>query len=130
MRDFYHTDTSLYLLSLALALSIHNKLLVILIVFTLVFYRFAGSGHYVSMTRTLPADTLLWKKSQYFSIVWADNTDSICDLPSMLTFLDNFKSKRYRTNATSSSPATGRSARRASNGAAAPSSLPSPSSLP
>ena len=68
-----------------------------------------------------------------FSVIhpplWADNTDSICDLPSVLTFLDNFTSKRYRTNATSSSPATGRSARGASNGAAAPSSLPSSSSL-
>ncbi len=83
-----------------------------------------------SMTRTLPTDTLLPNKSQPFSIVWADNTDSICDLPSALTFLDNFTSNRYRTNATSSSPATGRSARRASNGAAAPSSLPSSSSLP
>jgi hypothetical protein len=81
------------------------------------------------MTRTLPSDTLLPNKSQPFSIVWADNTDSICDLPSVLTFLDNVTSNRYRTNATSS-PATGRSARRASNGAAAPPSLPSSSSLP
>jgi hypothetical protein len=86
-------------------------------------------GFTPSMTRTLPTDTLLPNKSQPFSIVWADNTDSICDLPSMLTFLDNFKSKRHRTNASSSSPATDRSACRASNGAAAPSSLPSPSSL-
>ncbi len=83
-----------------------------------------------SMTRNLPVDTLLSNKSQTFSIVWADNTDSICDLPSMLTFLDNFKGKRHRTNATSSSPVTDRSARRASNGVGAPSSLPSPSSLP
>ena len=67
-----------------------------------------------SMTRTLPADTLLPNKSQPFSIVWADNTDSICDLPFVLTFLDNFTSKRYRTNATSSSPVTGRSVRGAS----------------
>jgi len=37
------------------------------------------------MTRTLPADTILTSKSQPFSIVWADNTDSICDLPSVLT---------------------------------------------
>ena len=82
------------------------------------------------MTRTLPADTSLPNKSQPFSIVWADNTDSICDLPSVLTFLDNHASNRHRTNATSSSPATDRSACRASNGAAAPSSLPSSSSLP
>jgi hypothetical protein len=53
-----------------------------------------------SMTRTLPTDTLLSNKSQPFSIVWADNTDSICDLPFMLTFWDNFKSKHHRTNAT------------------------------
>jgi len=64
-----------------------------------------------SMTRTLTANTVLPNKSQPFSIVWADNTDSTCDLPSVLTFWDNFTSKRYRTNATSSSPATGRSAR-------------------
>ncbi len=82
-----------------------------------------------SMTRTLPTNTLLPNKSQPFSIVWADHTDSICDLPSVLTFMDNITSKRYRTNATSSSPVTGRSALRASNGAAAPSSLPSSSSL-
>jgi hypothetical protein len=82
-----------------------------------------------SMTRTLPADSLLPNKSQPFSIVWADKTDSICDLPPVLNFLDNFTSKRYRTNATSSSPATCRSARWASNGAAAPSSLSSSSSL-
>jgi hypothetical protein len=87
-------------------------------------------GFTSSMTRTLPTDTLLPNKSQPFSIVWADNTDSICDLPSMLTFLDNFKSKRHRTNATSSSPATNRSVRTASNVSAAPSSLPSSSSLP
>ena len=84
-----------------------------------------------SMTRTLPADTLLPNKSQPFSIVWADNTDSICDLPSVLTFLDNHASNlHHRANANRSSPATGRSAHRASNGAAAPSSLPSSSSLP
>jgi hypothetical protein len=45
-----------------------------------------------SMTRTLPADTLLPNKSQPFSIVWADNTDSICDLPSVVTFLDTVTS--------------------------------------
>jgi hypothetical protein len=33
-----------------------------------------------SMTRTLPDDTPLTNKSQPFSIVWVDNTDSICDL--------------------------------------------------
>ncbi len=84
-----------------------------------------------SMTRTLPADTILPNKSQPFSIVWADNTDSICDLPSVLTFLDNYASNcHHRANANRSSPATNRSARTASNGAAAPSSLPFPSSLP
>jgi hypothetical protein len=40
------------------------------------------------MTCTLPSDTLLPNKSQPFSIVWPDNTDSICDLPSVLTFPD------------------------------------------
>ena len=92
-----------------------------------------SSGHYALHDTHIAGRHPLaqqFNKSQSFSIVWADNTDSICDLPSVLTFLDNFKIKRYRTNATSSSPATGRGARRASNGAAAPSSLPSSSSLP
>jgi hypothetical protein len=82
-----------------------------------------------SMTRTLPANTILPNKSQPFSIVWADNTDSICGLPSVLTFLDNHVSNRHKTDATRSST-TNRSARRSSNGAAAPSSLPQPPLLP
>ena len=69
-------------------------------------------------------------KSQPFSIVWEEDTDSICDLPCLLTNLDNFANNRHRADATRSSPATGGRARRASNGAAAPSSLPSSSSLP
>ncbi len=64
-----------------------------------------------SMTRTLPADTILPNKSQSFSIVWADNTDSICDLPSMLTYLDNHASNLHKADATRSST-TNRSARR------------------
>ena len=68
-------------------------------------------------------------KAQPFSIVWADHTDSICDLPSLLTYMDNHATKRHRTNATQSRATSGR-ARRASNGAAAPSSLPSSSPLP
>ncbi len=84
-----------------------------------------------SMTCTFPADTILPNKSQPFSIVWGDNTDSICDLPSVLTFLDNHANNcHHRANANRSSPATNRSVRTTSNGAAAPSSLSSPSSLP
>ena len=82
-----------------------------------------------SRTRTLLADSNLPNKSQPFSIVWADDTDSICDLPLLLTYLDNHASKSHRADATRS-PATGGRARRASNGAAAPSSLPSSSPLP
>ena len=83
-----------------------------------------------SMTRTLPADTLLPNKSQPFSIVWVDNTDSICDLQCLLTYVDNYVNKRHnKADATRSSTTNG-SACRTSNGAAAPSSLPSPSSLP
>ena len=82
-----------------------------------------------SMTRMLPANSILPNKSQPFSIVWADDTDSICDLPCLLTYLDNFARKRHNADATRS-PAPSRSARSASNGAAAPSSLPSSSSLP
>ena len=77
----------------------------------------------------LPANSTLPNKSQPFSIVWADDTDSICDLPCLLTYLENFASKRHKADATRSST-TGGSARRASNGAAAPSSLPSSSSFP
>jgi hypothetical protein len=41
-----------------------------------------------SMTRTVPANSIWPNKSQPFSIVWADDTDSICDLPCLLTCLD------------------------------------------
>jgi hypothetical protein len=84
-----------------------------------------------SMTRTFPVNTILPNKSQSFSIVWVDNTDSICHLPSVLTFLDNHVSNcHHRTNANRSYPETNGSDRRASNGVVAPSSLPSSSSLP
>jgi hypothetical protein len=76
------------------------------------------------------ANSILPNQSQPFPIVWADDTDSICNLPCLLTYFDNHAINRHRTDATRSSPTTGRSAHRASNGAAAPSSLPSPSSLP
>jgi hypothetical protein len=81
------------------------------------------------MTRALPANSILPNKSQPFSIVWADNTDSICDLQCLLTYMDNYANKRHKADATRSSTTNG-SARRASNGAAAPSSIPSSSSLP
>ena len=42
-----------------------------------------------SMTRRLPTNSILSTKSQPFSIVWADNTDSICDLQCLLTYVDN-----------------------------------------
>jgi hypothetical protein len=38
-----------------------------------------------SMTRTVPVNSICPNKSQPFSIVWADNTDSICDLQRFLT---------------------------------------------
>jgi hypothetical protein len=43
-------------------------------------------GIQLSMTRPLPADSILPNKSQPFSIVWTDNTDSICDLQCLLTY--------------------------------------------
>ena len=49
-----------------------------------------------SMTRMLPANSMLPNKSQPFSIVWADNTDSICDLPCLLTYLANHANKRHK----------------------------------
>ena len=82
-----------------------------------------------SMLRRVPADSIPPNKSQPFSIVWADDTDSVCDLPCLLTYVDNFANNRYKAD-TTRSPATGGRARRASNGAAAPSSLPSSSPLP
>jgi hypothetical protein len=81
------------------------------------------------MTRiqhVLPANSIFPNKSQPFTIVWADDTDSICHLPCLLTYLDNHRCNRHRTNAMRESSTTGRSIRRASNGAAAPSTtLPS-----
>ena len=81
------------------------------------------------MTRNVPSNSILPNKSQAFSIDRADDTDTIFDLSCSLTYSENFASKRHKADATRS-PAAGRSARRASNGAAAPSSLPSSSSLP
>ena len=83
-----------------------------------------------SMTRTVPANSIWPNKSQPFSIVWADNTDSICDLQTLLTYVDNYVNKRHKQADAMRSSTTNGGARRASNGAAAPSSLPSPSSLP
>jgi hypothetical protein len=77
----------------------------------------------------LPANSILPNKSQPFSIVWADNTDSFCDLQCLLFNIDNHENKRHKADATRSST-TNRSACTTSNGAAAPSFLPSPSSLP
>ncbi len=58
-----------------------------------------------SMTRTLPADTLLSNKSQSFSIVWTDNTDSNCDLQCLLTYVDNYVNKRHPHNPPATAPA-------------------------
>jgi hypothetical protein len=87
-------------------------------------------GMVSSMTRPLPANSILPNKSQPFSIVWADNTDSICDLQTLLTYVDNYVNKRHKQADATRSSTTNGGARRASNGAATPSSLPSPSSLP
>jgi hypothetical protein len=68
-----------------------------------------------SMTHTLSTNTILPNKSQSFSIVWTDNTDSICDLSSVMTFLDNHVSNyHHRSNENRSSPGTNGSDRRAS----------------
>jgi hypothetical protein len=83
-----------------------------------------------SMTRRLPTNSILSTKSQPFSIVWADNTDSICDLQCLLTYVDNYVNKRHKKADATRSLTTNESARRASNGVAAPSSLPSSFYLP
>jgi hypothetical protein len=81
------------------------------------------------MTRSLPTNSIFSNKSQSFSIVWEDNTDSICDLQCLLTYMDNHVTKRHKAYGTRSST-TNRSSRRTFNGTSAPSSLPSPPSLP
>jgi hypothetical protein len=53
-----------------------------------------------AMMRMLPANSTLPNKSQPFPIVWADDTDSICDLPCLLTYLDNHASNRHKADAT------------------------------
>jgi hypothetical protein len=83
-----------------------------------------------SMTRPLPVNNILTNKSQPFSIVWADNTDSICDLQCLQTYVDNYVNKRHKKAGATRSSTTNGSACSASNGVAAPSSLPSSSSLP
>jgi hypothetical protein len=83
-----------------------------------------------SMTRTLPTDTLLSNKSQPFSIVWTDNTDSICDLQCLLTYVDNYVNNRHNKGDSTRSSTTNGITCRTSNGVAASSSLPCPSSLP
>jgi hypothetical protein len=82
------------------------------------------------MTRTVPANSIWPNKSQPFSIVWADNTDSICDLQRLLTYVDNYLNKRRNKADATRSLTTNGGACRTSNGATAPSSLPSSSSLP
>ena len=78
--------------------------------------------------RMLPSNNIP-SKSQSFSIVWSDDTDTICNLSCLLTYLDNFASSHHKTD-TTRSPTTARSARRGSNGVTVPSSLPSSSCLP
>jgi hypothetical protein len=68
-----------------------------------------------SMTHMLPTNIILTNKSQPFSIVWADNTDSI---------------RNQHKLDTTRPPTTGGNFRTTSNGVAAPSSLPSSSSIP
>jgi len=83
-----------------------------------------------SMTLTVPANNIWTNKSQTFSIVWTDNTDSICDLQRLLTYVDNYVNKRHKKADGTRSSTTNGGVRRTSNGAVAPSSLPSSSSLP
>jgi hypothetical protein len=63
------------------------------------------------------------------SVMWTDDTDTICDLPCLLTYLDNHVNNRHKTDGTRH-PTTGGSFHRDSNGVVTPSSLPSPCSIP
>ena len=49
-----------------------------------------------SMMHILSGNIILPNKSQPFPIVWADDTDSICDIPFLLTYVDNFESNRHK----------------------------------
>jgi hypothetical protein len=60
-----------------------------------------------SMTRNVSSDSILPNKSQPFSIVWEDDTDTICDLSCLLTYLGNVKSNRHKADATRSSTIVG-----------------------
>ena len=71
---------------------------------------------------------LAQQKSALFDCV-GGYSDSICDLQCLLTYVDNYANKRHKADATRSSTTNG-SARRASNGAAAPSSFLSSSYIP
>ena len=68
-------------------------------------------------------------KSQPLSIVWTDNTDSICDLPCFLNCLANHTNNRHKADTTRPTTTDG-NFRIDSNGVTTPSSLPSSSSLP
>jgi hypothetical protein len=68
----------------------------------------AGYRAYECDAPVLPSASCPTKR-QPISIVWADDTDTICDLPYLLTYLDNFASNRHKANATLF-PVTGRSA--------------------
>ena len=77
-------------------------------VWTTVIVQCLHEGILPSRTRTLPTDNTLPNKSLPCFIVWADITDSICDLPSLLTYMDNHVTKRHRTNTTQSPTTSGR----------------------
>jgi hypothetical protein len=85
-----------------------------------------------SMTRTPAPDALRPTKSQPFSIIWEDNTDSVVDLRTLLQNVRNYEQDLLKPS-TSIPPPTSNGARAhstvVSNGAAAPSpssALPPP----
>ena len=65
------------------------------------------------MTHMLSTYIIFPNKSQPFSIVWVDDTGSICDLPCLLTYLDNHANNHHKADATWS-PTTNRNFRRSS----------------
>jgi hypothetical protein len=77
-----------------------------------------------SMTRTPAPDALRPTKSQPFSIIWEDNTDSVVDLRTLLQIVWNHEQGLYKPS-TSMPPPTSNGARAqsavVSQGAAAPS---------
>jgi len=80
-----------------------------------------------SMTRTPAPDALRPTKSQPFSIIWEDNTDSVVDLRTLLQIVRNYEQGLHKPS-TSIPPPTSNGARAQSTVVSQGAAAPSPSS--